>query len=40
MALIEAGKLDPSEVTTRMIDRDEAVRAYTEPETKLVVRMN
>ena len=33
------GKLDPSAVTTRVIDRAEAARAYTEPETKLVVRM-
>jgi threonine dehydrogenase-like Zn-dependent dehydrogenase len=37
--LIEAGRLDPSAVTTRVVDRAEAPVAYLEPATKLVVRM-
>lgn len=40
IALIEAGKLDPSAVTTRVVHRNEAATAWSEPETKLVVRMN
>jgi alcohol dehydrogenase len=39
VALIESGRLDPSAVTTRVVDRDEAPSAYLEPATKLVVRM-
>lgn len=39
IGLIEKGKLDPAAVTTRVIDRDEAASAWSEPETKLVVRM-
>ena len=37
--LIEAGRLDPSAVTTRVVGREEAVRAYLEPTAKLIVRM-
>ena len=37
--LIEAGRLDPSAVTTRVVDRADAAAAFLEPATKLVVRM-
>ena len=38
MALIEQGRLRPQEVTTRVVDWEEAPVAYLEPATKLVVR--
>jgi threonine dehydrogenase-like Zn-dependent dehydrogenase len=39
VALIEAGKLNPAAITTRVVEREEAARAYLEPAHKLVVRM-
>jgi alcohol dehydrogenase len=39
VALIEAGRLNPGAVTTCVVDRDDAARAYLEPANKLVVRM-
>jgi len=38
MPLIEAGKLRPGEVTTRVVDWEDAAAAYGEPAIKLVVR--
>jgi alcohol dehydrogenase len=38
VALIEAGRLRPEEVTTRVVDWDEAPGAWPEPAIKLVVR--
>src|SRR5262250_1105511 len=38
MALIEAGRLRPAEVTTRVVDWEDAQAAYVEPTIKLVVR--
>ena len=38
MPLIEAGRLRPAEVTTRVIDWEDAPAAYMEPAIKLVVR--
>jgi alcohol dehydrogenase len=38
MSLIEQGRLRPQEVTTRVVDWEEAPVAYLEPATKLVVR--
>jgi alcohol dehydrogenase len=38
MPLIEAGRLRPAEVTTRVVDWEEAPAAYVEPAIKLVVR--
>jgi alcohol dehydrogenase len=38
MPLIEAGRLRPAEVTTRVVDWEEAPAAYIEPAIKLVVR--
>jgi alcohol dehydrogenase len=38
--LIEAGRLDPAAVTTRVIERTDAVDAYLAPATKLIVRMS
>ena len=37
MRLIEAGRLRPEEVTTRVVDWEEAPAAYVEPAIKLVV---
>ena len=38
MPLIEAGRLRPAEVTTRVVDWEDAPAAYAEPAIKLVVR--
>src|SRR5499433_3645981 len=38
MPLIEAGRLRPAEVTTRVVDWEDAPAAYVEPAIKLVVR--
>jgi len=38
MPLIEAGRLRPAEVTTRVVDWEDAPTAYMEPAIKLVVR--
>ena len=38
MRLIEAGRLRPAEVTTRVVDWEDAPAAYVEPAIKLVVR--
>lgn len=38
MSLIEAGRLRPEEVTTRVVDWEAAPAAYLEPSVKLVVR--
>ena len=38
MALIAQGRLRPEEVTTRVVDWEEAPTAYLEPAIKLVVR--
>jgi len=38
MALIEAGRLRPAEVTTRVVEWEDAPAAYLEPAIKLVVR--
>src|SRR5438093_12108363 len=38
MPLIEQGRLRPEEVTTRVVDWEEAAAAYVEPAIKLVVR--
>ena len=38
MPLIEAGRLSPAEVTTRVVDWEDAPAAYAEPAIKLVVR--
>ena len=38
MPLIEAGRLRPQEVTTRVVDWDDAPRAFLEPTVKLIVR--
>ena len=38
MPLIEAGRLRPAEITTRVVDWEEAPAAYIEPAIKLVVR--
>src|SRR5690348_7922542 len=38
MALVEAGRLRPAEITTRVVDWEEAPAAYIEPAIKLVVR--
>jgi threonine dehydrogenase-like Zn-dependent dehydrogenase len=38
MPLIEAGRLRPAEVTTRVVDWEDAAAAYVEPAIKLVVR--
>jgi hypothetical protein len=38
MALVEAGRLRPSDVTTRVVEWEEAPAAYLEPAIKLVVR--
>jgi len=40
IGLIEAGTLNPAAVTTRVVDRAEAPKAFLEPATKLVVRMD
>ena len=40
IALIEAGRLDPAPVNTRVVERDAAAQAFLEPATKLVVRMD
>jgi alcohol dehydrogenase len=39
LPLIESGRLHPEAVTTRVVSRDQAERAYLEPATKLVVTM-
>ena len=38
MTLIEAGRLRPEEVTTRVVDWNDAPRAFLEPAIKLIVR--
>jgi hypothetical protein len=38
MPLVEAGRLRPAEVTTRVVDWEAAPAAYAEPAIKLVVR--
>jgi alcohol dehydrogenase len=38
MPLIEAGRLRPQEVTTRVVDWEDAPRAFLEPAIKLIVR--
>ena len=38
MPLIEAGRLRPAEITTRVVDWEDAPTAYAEPAIKLVVR--
>ena len=38
MPLIEAGRLRPADVTTRVVDWEDAPTAYVEPAIKLVVR--
>lgn len=38
--LIAAGRLNPSAVTTRIVDREDAASAWLEPATKLIVRMD
>lgn len=38
MGLIEAGRLRPDAVNTRVVDWDAAAEAFLEPATKLVVR--
>ena len=38
MSLIEQGRLHPEEVTTRVVDWEDAQAAYAEPAIKLVVR--
>ena len=37
MPLIEAGRLRPAEITTRVVDWEDAPAAYLEPAIKLVV---
>ena len=38
MPLIEQGRLRPGEITTRVVDWEDAPAAYLEPAIKLVVR--
>jgi alcohol dehydrogenase len=38
MPLIEAGRLRPADITTRVVDWEDAPTAYVEPAIKLVVR--
>jgi len=38
MPLIEAGRLRPQDVTTRVVDWDDAPRAFLEPAVKLIIR--
>jgi len=40
LALIEARRLEPVAVTTRVVDWDEAPAAWLKPSIKLVVRRN
>ena len=40
MPLIETGRLRPQDVTTRVVDWDDAPGAFLEPAVKLIVRRN